>query len=135
MPVTAADRRSKGGLPIWIFPAVPVVLFAGVWALSQGNQGFQANSAQMGATAQNQIRMGIEEASAEAERARAESRYSSGVCIKVDSVTGGQVYGTLSPGDRVCGMDGSTGVLDSNRAVSDAARTNDQTVIRKFAGW
>lgn len=135
MPVTAANRRRKRGLPIWIFPAVPVALFAGVWVLSQGNQNFQANSAQMGATAQNQIRMGIEQASAEAERARAESRYRSGVCIRVESVAQGQVYGTLSPGDRVCGMDGSTGVLDGNLTVIDTARTNDQALIRQFAGW
>lgn len=135
MPVTAADRRRKGGMPIWILPAVPVALFAGVYVLSQGNQNFQANSAQMGATAQNEIRMGIESASAEAERARTEGRYASGVCVRVESVTQGQIYGSLAPGDRVCGMDGSTGVLDGNRAVIDAARTNDQTVIRNFAGW
>jgi len=135
MPVTAADRRRKGGLPIWIFPAVPVALFAGVWAMSQGNQSFQANSAQMGATAQNQIRMGIEQASAEAERARAEARFKSGVCIQVQTVSQGQIYGTLSPGDRVCGMDGSTGILDGSRTVNDVARTNDQAVIRQFAGW
>ena len=135
MTVTAANRRRKGGLPIWIFTAVPVALFAGVWVLSQGNQTFQANSDQMSATAQDQIRMGIEASSAEAERARAESRYQSGVCIKVQTVAAGQVYGTLSPGDRVCGMDGSTGVLDSALAVADPARTNDQSVIRQFAGW
>lgn len=135
MPVTAADRRRKGGMPLWVLPAVPVALFAGVWAMSQGNQNFQANSAQMGATAQNEIRMGIESASAEAERERAKARYMSGVCVKVQTVTQGQIYGTLAPGDRVCGMDGSTGVLDSNRAVIDAARTNDPTVIRNFAGW
>jgi hypothetical protein len=135
MPVTAANRRRKGGMPIWVIPAVPVGLFAGVLMLSQGNQDFQANSAQMGATAQNQIRMGIEQASAEAERARAEGRYQSGVCIRVQSVSQGQVYDTLSPGNWVCGMDGSTGQLDKNRAVVDVARTNDQAVIRQFAGW
>lgn len=137
MPVTAADRRKGGraGFPIWLFPVAPFALFVAVYFVNQSNEAFQVNSDQLSATAQNAIRTEIEAAAADAERARAEQRFQSGVCIRVDQLAPGQVYGTVNPGSILCAPDGTTAAVGRDGTVTDIARTGNTAIIRQFMGW
>lgn len=128
-------RRSKSP-PLWGFIAAPVGLFGLLYTVNLFNADFQENSKTLTEISRNSAMAEVETAFAEAEQARAISRYQSGVCVKVPNGLGaGLSFHSLEPNNLVCTVDGVTGTINRHRVAVDIARTNNQEVIRNWRGW
>ncbi|MEM6838843.1 MAG: hypothetical protein AAF609_18555 [Cyanobacteria bacterium P01_C01_bin.120] len=120
----------------WMMLGFPVaVMSIGVVSTSMDAERSDRQSWQR-RTASAEVNQQIQADRLAAESDLAESRYVSGACVLAgQQLQSGMVAENISPGSAVCDRFGNTAMVLDNNALGDFARTNNESVIRRFMGW